>query len=78
MRDKVRVLQRGLYRAAKARKERRFGVLYDMCGGGSAGGIMWSTTNADAECATFRETCMESMDSTDYGERCDGTELQAD
>jgi RNA-directed DNA polymerase len=27
--NKVRVLQRGLYRAAKARKERRFGVLYD-------------------------------------------------
>lgn len=29
MKDKVRVLQRGLYRAAKAQKERRFGVLYD-------------------------------------------------
>lgn len=29
MKEKVRVLQRGLYRAAKARKERRFGVLYD-------------------------------------------------
>ena len=28
-RNKVRVLQRGLYRAAKAQKERRFGVLYD-------------------------------------------------
>ncbi len=27
--NKVRVLQRGLYRAAKAQKERRFGVLYD-------------------------------------------------
>jgi RNA-directed DNA polymerase len=27
--DKVRVLQRSLYRAAKAQKERRFGVLYD-------------------------------------------------
>ena len=26
MKDKVRVLQRGLYRAAKAQKERRFGV----------------------------------------------------
>jgi RNA-directed DNA polymerase len=29
MKDKVRVLQRGLYRAAQAQKERRFGVLYD-------------------------------------------------
>jgi RNA-directed DNA polymerase len=29
MKDGVRVLQRGLYRAAKAQKERRFGVLYD-------------------------------------------------
>jgi RNA-directed DNA polymerase len=29
MKDKVRVLQRGLYRAAKAQKERCFGVLYD-------------------------------------------------
>jgi RNA-directed DNA polymerase len=29
MKDKVRVLQRGLYRAAKAQKKRRFGVLYD-------------------------------------------------
>ena len=29
MNDKVRVLQRELYRAAKAQKERRFGVLYD-------------------------------------------------
>jgi len=29
MKDKVRVLQRSLYRAAKAQKERRFGVLYD-------------------------------------------------
>jgi len=29
MNDKVRVLQRKLYRAAKAQKERRFGVLYD-------------------------------------------------
>jgi RNA-directed DNA polymerase len=29
MKDRVRVLQRGLYRAAKAQKERRFGVLYD-------------------------------------------------
>ena len=27
--NNVRVLQRGLYRAAKAQKERRFGVLYD-------------------------------------------------
>jgi retron-type reverse transcriptase len=27
--NKVRVLQRELYRAAKAQKERRFGVLYD-------------------------------------------------
>ena len=27
--ESVRVLQRGLYRAAKAQKERRFGVLYD-------------------------------------------------
>lgn len=27
--NQVRVLQRGLYRAAKARRERRFGVLYD-------------------------------------------------
>jgi len=29
MKDKVRELQRELYRAAKAQKERRFGVLYD-------------------------------------------------
>ena len=29
MQDSVRVLQRGLYRAAKAQKARRFGVLYD-------------------------------------------------
>lgn len=29
MNEKVRVLQRELYRAAKAQKERRFGVLYD-------------------------------------------------
>jgi len=29
MKEEVRVLQRKLYRAAKAQKERRFGVLYD-------------------------------------------------
>ena len=39
---------------------------------------MWNTGNADAECATFRETCIGTVGCTDYGERCDGMELNTD
>jgi hypothetical protein len=63
MKDKVRVLQRGLYRAAKAQKERRFGVF---------------TANTDAGCATFRETCIGRVGYTDYGGRCFDMGLKAE
>ena len=49
-----------------------------MCGGDYAGGTGWSTANADAGCATFRETCMVREGYTDYGGRCFDTGLKAE
>src|SRR3972149_3199541 len=39
---------------------------------------MWSTANTDAECATFRETCIGTVGCTDYEERCDAMGLNTD
>ena len=49
-----------------------------MCSGGSAGGTMWSTGNADAGHATSREICMKNVGYINYGERCFDIGLHAD
>jgi hypothetical protein len=60
--NNVRVLQRELYRAAKAQKERRFGVY---------------CKHRRGMCDILRDLYRESG-CTDYGERCDDMRLNTD
>jgi RNA-directed DNA polymerase len=76
--NKVRVLQRGLYRAAKAQRERRFGVLYDKVYRGDILQAAWERVRENRGAAGVDGQTIRDIEQAGVGQFLEGlaTELR--